>query len=164
MYGQSSFGLSQTLHINRNDAKEYITAYFQKFCRVKAYLDELKELASERMYTETMFGRKRYLPEIRSSDKRVRAMAERMAINTPIQGTAADMIKLAMIRIQEQISRRSLYSRLILQVHDELILEVLPSEFEELKLIVLQQMEQVVSLKIPLKVDWCHGLNWLEMN
>lgn len=163
MYGQTSFGLSQSLRIPQGEAKKYITAYFKKFHAVKGYLDGLKEKAEKTGYAETMFGRKRSLPDIKSTNRQIKAMAERVAINSPIQGTAADIIKLAMINIQDLIQKRNLKSRMILQVHDELIFDVVPEELELMKVLVVEQMEGAVSLTVPLKVEMGVGNNWYDL-
>jgi DNA polymerase-1 len=163
MYGQTSFGLSQALRISQGEAKKYITAYFKKFHSVKSYLDGLKEMAEETGYAMTMFGRKRILPDIKSTNRQVKAMAERVAINSPIQGTAADIIKLAMIHIQDTIFEKKLSSRMILQVHDELIFDVVPEELEELKQIVAEKMETAVNLSVVLKVNMGTGQNWYDL-
>ncbi len=163
MYGQTSFGLSQALHISQGEAKKYITSYFHKFQSVKSYLDHLKEKAENSGYAETLFGRKRLLPDIKSTNRQIKAMADRVAINSPIQGTAADIIKLAMINIQRLLKERNLKSKMILQVHDELIFDVIPEELEEMKMLVLEQMEGAVSLSIPLKVEISIGNNWYDL-
>ncbi len=163
MYGQTSFGLSQALHISQGEAKKYITAYFQKFYSVKSFLDGLKEKAEQTGYAETLFGRKRNLPDIKSSNRQIKSMAERVAINSPIQGTAADIIKLAMINIQRILRERNLKSRMVLQVHDELIFDVIPSELEEMKVLVQDQMEGAVSLSVALKVEMGIGANWYDL-
>lgn len=163
MYGQTSFGLSQTLHISQGEAKKYITSYFEKFQRVKSYLDGLKEKAEDTGYAETLFGRKRNLPDIKSSNRQIKAMAERVAINSPIQGTAADIIKLAMINIHRILLERKLKSKMILQVHDELIFDVVPEELEEMKVLVQEQMEGAVSLSVQLKVEMGVGANWYDL-
>ncbi len=163
MYGQTSFGLSQTLHISQGEAKKYITNYFQKFQSVKSYLDGLKERAEATGYAETLFGRKRLLPDIKSTNRQVKAMAERVAINSPIQGTAADIIKLAMINIQRILAERKLKSRMILQVHDELIFDVEPAELEDIKVLVKEQMEGAVTLSVELKVEMGIGANWYDL-
>lgn len=163
MYGQTSFGLSQALRISQGEAKKYITSYFKKFSSVKSYLDSLKELAEETGYAETMFGRRRALPDIKSSNRQIKAMAERVAINSPIQGTAADIIKLAMINIQDLIYQRKLASRMILQVHDELIFDVVPEELELMQVLVVEQMEGAVKLSVPLRVDVGIGNNWYDL-
>jgi DNA polymerase-1 len=163
MYGQTSFGLSQALRISQGEAKQYITSYFRNFSSVKSYLDSLKELAEEKGYAETMFGRRRALPDIKSTNRQIKAMAERVAINSPIQGTAADIIKLAMINIQDLIYKRKLLSRMILQVHDELIFDVVPEELELMKVLVIEQMEGAVKLSIPLRVHIGTGNNWYDL-
>lgn len=163
MYGQTSFGLSQALHITQGEAKKYITNYFQKFHSVKSFLDGLKEKAEETGYAETLFGRRRNLPDIKSTNRQVKAMAERVAINSPIQGTAADIIKLAMINIQRILGERKLQSKMILQVHDELIFDVVPEELEEMKVLVQEQMEGAVSLSVSLKVEMGTGENWYDL-
>lgn len=160
MYGQSSFGLSQALRIPQSQAKDYITNYFRRFGNIKAYLDSLKEFAEANGYAETMFGRKRFLPDIRSQNRQTKAMAERMAINSPIQGTAADIIKLAMLHLQEALVKGSFTAKLLLQVHDELILEAPPAEVETLIPVVRECMEGAVTLRTPLKVDVGTGADW----
>jgi DNA polymerase-1 len=163
MYGQTSFGLSQTLRIPQAQARDYITNYFQRFSRVKAYLDSLKEFAEAHGYAETLFGRKRLLPDIHSSNRQIKAMAERMAINSPIQGTAADIIKLAMIGLDQELRAQKFKARLLLQVHDELILEAPPEELPELHKLVRQKMETAVTLKTPLRVDVGTGTDWYSL-
>jgi DNA polymerase I len=163
MYGQSSFGLASQLRISRSEAKDYITKYFQRFSQVKGYLDGLKELAEKNGYAETFHGRKRYLPDIHSKNRTIKAMAERVAINSPIQGTAADIIKLAMISIDKTIDLKGLQSKMILQVHDELIFEVPEKELDEMRVIIRDGMENVVKLSIPLKVDVGTADNWYDL-
>jgi DNA polymerase I len=163
MYGQTSFGLSQALKIPQGEAKKYITNYFRKFHSVKSYLDGLKEKAEATGYAETLFGRKRMLPDIKSTNRQVKAMAERMAINSPIQGTAADIIKLAMINLQKILHDRKLKSKMVLQVHDELIFDVDPQELELIKSLVVEQMEGAVKLSVPLKVEAGIGQNWFDL-
>ncbi len=163
MYGQSSFGLASQLKISRKEAKDYITNYFERFSRVKNYLDTLKEKAEKDGYAITLFGRKRFLPDINSKNRTIKSMAERVAINSPIQGTAADIIKLAMINIQNSIEEQGLKSKMILQVHDELIFEVPDSEVATMKALIKEKMESVVQLKVPLTVDVGEGQNWYEL-
>ncbi|HXH73790.1 MAG TPA: DNA polymerase I [Bacteriovoracaceae bacterium] len=163
MYGQTSFGLSQSLRITQGEAKKYITNYFHKFYSVKSFLDTLKEKAEATGYAETLFGRKRVLPDIKSSNRQIKAMAERVAINSPIQGTAADIIKLAMINIQKALEEQKLDSKMILQVHDELIFDVVPTELEVMKELVRDKMENAVSLSVPLKIDMGIGDNWYDL-
>ena len=163
MYGQSSFGLAGQLKISRKEAKDYITKYFERFSRVKSYLDGLKEKAEELGYSATMAGRKRFLPDIYSKNRTVKAMAERIAINSPIQGTAADIIKMAMIKIDERLKSGNYSSKLLLQVHDELIFEVPERELQEIQELVKYEMENIVSLCVPLTVDVGFGTNWFNL-
>ena len=163
MYGQSSFGLAKSLKISRSEARDYMTGYFQRFSRVKSYLDELKEQCAKTGYAITLYGRKRFLPDISSQNRTIRGNAERIAVNSPIQGTAADIIKLAMIAIHREIKQRKIRSKMILQVHDELIFEVLEEEWQEVKELVIRCMESVVQLKVPLVVDVGGGVNWYDI-
>ena len=163
MYGQSSFGLSTQLKISRNEAGDYIAAYFKKFQGVKAFLDGLKEEAEKTGFASTLMGRRRPLPGIRSSNRTLKSMAERMAINTPIQGTAADLIKKAMIAIDQRLLRQNLRGRMLLQVHDELILEVPEEELDTIELLVKEEMENVASLNVPLIVDLASGGHWASL-
>lgn len=160
VYGISDFGLSQNLQIPRKEAKVIIERYFQTYPKVKEYLDALVQQAKENGYVTTMFGRRRYLPEIRSRNFNRRSFAERTAMNTPIQGTAADIIKRAMVNLSQQLKEKPLQSRLLLQVHDELILEVRSEELSQVKQLVKQTMESAVELSIPLQVDVSVGENW----
>jgi DNA polymerase-1 len=163
MYGQSSFGLASALKISRKEAKEYITKYFERFSKVKVYLDTLKTDCEKNGYAITLHGRKRFLPDIHSKNRTIRSMAERMAINSPIQGTAADIIKLAMIDIDKEMIAKGLKSKMLLQVHDELIFDVPEDEIAVMKELVVRCMEGVVDLKVPLKVDMGMGVNWLDL-
>lgn len=163
MYGQSSFGLSQNLHIDRKTAKDFITDYFLKFNKVKSYLDLLKDEAEKNGYAKTISGRKRFLSDIRSTNRTIKSIAERVAINSPIQGTAADIIKIAMIKIDFEMKKRQFQSKLILQVHDELIFDVVPSELENLKALVKDCMEGAIQLSVPLEVGISHGQNWFVL-
>ena len=162
IYGISSFGLSERLTIGRKEAKELIDGYFNSYPGVKKYMDESIRKAREKGYVTTMFGRRRYLRDIQSRNQVVRGNAERNAINAPIQGTAADIIKVAMVRIHERLKTEGFASKMILQVHDELIFEVLPGELERLTEMVVREMSEAVKLDIPLKVDCGTGKNWLE--
>jgi DNA polymerase I len=162
IYGISSFGLSERLTIGRKEAKELIDGYFSSYPGVKIYMDESIRKAREQGYVTTMFGRKRYLPDIQSRNQILRGNAERNAINAPIQGSAADIIKIAMVRINERMKKEKFTSKMILQVHDELIFEVEKNEFEQLKEMVIFEMSNAALLDVPLKVDWGTGNNWLE--
>jgi len=163
MYGQSSFGLASTLKISRTAAKQYIDKYFSRFSSIKTFLDTLKDKAEQTGYAETFHGRKRFLPDIFSQNRTIKAQAERMAINSPIQGTAADIIKLAMIKIDAELKERNLKSKMLLQVHDELIFEVEEEEIDTMRELVRRGMETIVQLKVPLKVDMGLGVNWYDL-
>jgi DNA polymerase-1 len=162
IYGISAFGLSQRLRIPRKEAAEFIDGYFKNFPGVKRYMDVCILDAREKGYAETIMGRRRYLPDINSNNGNVRGMAERNAINSPIQGSAADIIKLAMINIHEKFKDQNLRSKMILQVHDELVFDVCIPELEKMKNIVKYEMENVVKLEVPLLVEMGTGKNWLE--
>ena len=162
IYGISSFGLSERLTIGRKEAKELIDGYFNSYPGVRVYMDESIKKARDLGYVTTMFGRKRYLRDIHSRNQVIRGNAERNAINAPIQGSAADIIKIAMIRICNRMKSEKFISKMILQVHDELIFEVVTSELEKLKSMVLFEMSNAAKLDVPLKVDWGTGNNWFE--
>jgi DNA polymerase-1 len=162
IYGISSFGLSERLTIGRKEAKELIDGYFNSYPGVKIYMDESIKKARDVGYVTTMFGRRRYLRDIHSRNQVVRGNAERNAINAPIQGSAADIIKIAMVRIYDKMKTEKYLSKMILQVHDELIFEVETSELEKLKNMVLFEMSHAVKLDVPLKVEWGTGYNWFE--
>jgi len=162
IYGISSFGLAQRLDISRTKAKELIDGYFKSFPGVKRYMNVSIQKARERGYAETIMGRRRYLRDINSGNSFIRSMAERNAINTPIQGSAADIIKLAMIRVQKILEEKGLKTKMILQVHDELLFDMYLPEKEEVIDLVVYEMENVVKLKVPLTVDYGIGRNWLE--
>ncbi len=162
IYGISAFGLSQRMRIPRSEAKELIEGYFLSYPGVRRYMDECIKVAREKGKVETMFARKRLLPDILSRNQVVRGNAERNAINTPIQGSAADIIKIAMVKIHRALEENNLESEMIIQVHDELNFNVLRSELEQVKEIVRTEMESAVTLKVPLIVDMDSGNNWLE--
>ncbi len=163
IYGMSDFGLSRALKISREEAHEYIQRYFSRYPRVRFYLGRSVETARKRGFAMTHFGRIRQLPEINSRNWQRRSMAERMAMNTPIQGTAADIIKMAMIRVQRQLDTSDLHARLVLQVHDELILEAAQDQVELVRDLVVDAMETVADLAVPLKVDVGWGRSWYEV-
>ncbi len=162
IYGISVFGLSQRLAIPRSEAQELISGYFEAYPEVRRYMNDSIDHARKQGYVETLMGRRRYLPEITSANAVVRGMAERNAINAPLQGSAADIIKLAMIRIHESIQTNKLRSKMILQVHDELVFDVPKNELEQLQEIVRKEMEGAYPLSVPLTVDIGYGANWLE--
>lgn len=162
VYGMGSFSLSQDLHITNAEAKDYIDQYFAKHPNVKAYMDGAVEQARQAGYVETLFGRRRYIPEVKSSNFMLRAAGERMAMNTPIQGTAADIIKIAMVRVYRELKNRGMRSRLILQVHDELIIEAAPDEVEQARALLKECMEGAAKLHVPLTVDANVGKTWYD--
>lgn len=162
IYGISAFGLSQRLKISRKEAKEIIDSYFEQYPGIRTYMDASIEKARQLGYAQTYSGRKRYLPDINSQNATVRGFAERNAINSPIQGTAADMIKIAMIRIQEKIKAGGFRSRMVLQVHDELLFDVYQPELEDIRNLVLEGMRSALPFRIPLEVGVGSGKNWLE--
>lgn len=162
VYGISDFGLARNLHISRKEAGDYISRYFTRYPGVRAFMDKVVAEAHETGYVTTMFGRRRELPAIKSRNFNQRMLAERMAMNTPIQGTAADVIKLAMIAAYRKLREAGVKSRILLQVHDELVLEVRESELETVQAILHEAMEHVVSLSVPLSIDVHWGRNWAE--
>ena len=163
IYGISDYGLEQATELSREEASRFINAYFEKHKGVREYVESTKRQARERGYVETILGRRRYIPDINSSNAQVRAAAERMAINMPVQGTSADIIKLAMIKLQREMDRKGLRAMMILQVHDELLFEVPEEELEEMKSLAIDIMPHALVLSVPLKVETKVGRNWGEM-
>lgn len=163
VYGISDYGLSQSLDISRKEAKEYIDTYFDRFPGVKDYIDSIIREGKDKEYVETLFNRRRYLPEINSRNFNRRSFAERTAMNTPIQGSAADILKMAMIEMSKRLEEEGFEARMLLQVHDELIFEVSEEELPKLKELVGEVMENTVKLSIPLKVDYGSGDSWYEV-
>ena len=162
VYGISAFGLSEGLSISRQEAKEYIERYFTSYPKVKEYLDGEVAFAREHSFVKTLFGRRRPLPEIHASNFMRRSFSERVAMNAPIQGTAADIIKKAMVIVDQKLSEKNCQSRIVLQIHDELLLEVVKEELATVKDILVSAMEHVVSLPVPLIVEATVGNNWDE--
>ena len=162
IYGITVFGLAERLDIPRDEAKMLIDGYFETFPQVRDYMEQAKQSARQRGYVETLFGRRRYLPDINSANATVRGFAERNAINAPIQGTAADIIKVAMIRIFRRFKAEGVRSKMILQVHDELNFSVYPEEKELVEKIVIEEMQGAFDLAVPLVADSGFGQNWLE--
>ena len=162
MYGISAFGLSQRLNISRAEAKKIIEDYFANFPAISSYIEDTLAAARETGYVETLFGRRRYLPDINSKNGTVRSLAERTAVNAPIQGSSADIIKLAMINVDRRLTEEGLQSKMVLQIHDELMFDAVPEELDRLVKIVTEEMESVISLSVPLTVECNHGSNWLE--
>tara|TARA_A100001037_G_scaffold306871_2_gene358031 strand:- start:77395 stop:80199 length:2805 start_codon:yes stop_codon:yes gene_type:complete len=163
LYGLSPYGISQQTNLTPTQGSEFISAYFNKYPKIKSYIENTKNHVKQFGYVQTLSGRKRYIPEINSPNHQIRASAERMAINLPIQGTAADMIKIAMININKFISNKKLKTKMIIQVHDELIFQVPKDELNESAKIIIPQMESAMKLKIPISVDTKIGPNWGEL-
>ena len=162
VYGISSFGLSQDLSITRKEASEYIEQYFATYPGVKEFLDQSVTDAKKTGYAVTMFGRRRPVPELSSSNFMQRSFGERVAMNSPIQGTAADIIKIAMIRVYQRLKKEGLQSKLILQVHDELLIETLESEQEQVRVVLEEEMIHAAELSVRLEVDLHTGSDWYE--
>jgi len=163
VYGMSDYGLEQATNLSREEAAQFIALYFEKYPRVKEYLEATKEQARKLGYVQTILGRRRFLPEINSSNRMVREAAERMAINAPVQGSSADIIKVAMINLHREMESRNLKSKMLLQIHDELLFEVPEAEVEEMKSLVAELMPRAVELSVPVKIDIKLGKNWGEM-
>ena len=162
VYGISSFGLSRDLSISKKEAAQYIEDYFRTYPGIKAFLDESVKNAKDKGYAVTMFGRRRPVPELSSSNFMQRSFGERVAMNSPIQGTAADIMKIAMIGVERHLLEEGLKSRLVLQVHDELLVEAWKPELDTVKGILKEEMEQAAKLSVPLEIDMHTGTNWYE--
>lgn len=162
VYGISSFGLSEGLSITRKEASEYIEKYFETYPGVKVFLDKLVAEAKEEGYAISMFGRRRLVPELKSSNFMQRSFGERVAMNSPIQGTAADIIKIAMIRVDQELKKQGLKSRIVLQVHDELLIETYREELEKVKALLVHEMKHAVDLHVPLEVEAKVGDSWFD--
>ena len=163
LYGMGAWGLAARTGLSREEAQDFISRYFQTFSGLKEYLEQTKAIAKSLGYVETLFGRRRYLPEIKSGVAQVRAAAERMAVNMPVQGTAADLIKIAMINVDRGLSEISRGAKMVLQVHDELVLEVPKEDIKPVAEFVKEAMETVVKLKAPIEAHLKSGENWGEM-
>ncbi|MGO1712499.1 MAG: DNA polymerase I, partial [Senegalia sp. (in: firmicutes)] len=162
VYGISDYGLSRDLNIPRKESKKYIDNYLKNYSFVKQYMDDIIDIAKEKGYVKTLLNRRRFIPEITSRNYNVRSFGERTAMNTPIQGTAADIIKIAMINVYKELKNRKLKSKLILQIHDELIIETFIDELDEVKDLLKNLMENAIKLKVPLTVDMQEGDSWYE--
>ena len=162
VYGMSAFSLSQDIHVTVAEAKDYMERYFATYPGVKQYMTDIVEKAKEQGYVETLYHRRRALPELKSSNFIQRSFGERVALNMPIQGTAADIMKLAMLRVYDRLRRENLQARLIMQVHDELIVECPEAEREAVEKLLRQEMEQVAALAVPLTAEAHSGKNWLD--
>ncbi len=163
IYGMSDYGLEQATNLSREEAAQFIALYFEKYPRVREYLEATKEQARKLGYVQTVLGRRRFLPEINSANRMVREAAERMAINAPVQGSSADIIKIAMINLHREMEKRNLKSKMLLQIHDELLFEVSEGEVEEMKSLVSDLMPRAFQLRVPVKIDIKLGKNWAEM-
>ncbi|MFC1957238.1 DNA polymerase I [Chloroflexota bacterium] len=163
IYGMSGYGLEQATELSREEATQFITAYFEKYSGVKQYLEATKQKAREQGYVQTLLGRRRSIPEINSANRQVREAAERMAINMPVQGTSADIIKVAMINLYREMNKRQLKSKMLLQVHDELLFEVPTEELDEMCQLVPEIMSTALEFSVPIKVDIKSGQNWEEL-
>ena len=162
VYGISDFSLAQDIGVSRQEAADYMNKYLATFSGVREYMEHVKTQAKEDGYVATLMGRRRWLPELKSTNYNLRAFGERVALNMPIQGTAADVMKLAMIRVARRLKAEGLRAQLILQVHDELDLSVPASELEEVSCLLSETMQSVVDLSVPLLVDVSSGANWAE--
>ena len=162
VYGIGAFSLSKDIGVSRREADEYIKEYLKNYSGVDSYMKRVAEEAREKGYVETMFGRRRYLPELKSTNFNMRAFGERVARNMPIQGAAADIIKIAMIRVSDRLEREGLQAKLILQVHDELIVECPGEEAEQVKALLTEEMEQAVSLSVPMVAEANSGRTWYD--
>ena len=162
VYGISDFGLGEQLGISRKKAKEYIDQYLEKYSGIKQFMQDIVDKTKEKGYVETLYKRRRYVPELQSNNYMVRQFGSRVAMNTPIQGTAADIMKIAMINVYKKLKEQKLKSKLLLQVHDELLIEAVPEEIEQVKNILKNEMENVITLKVPLIAELSVGTNWLE--
>ena len=160
VYGISDFGLAEQIGVSRKQAKEYIEQYLEKYSGIKKFMETIVEETKEKGYVETLYHRRRYVPELKSNNYMVRQFGNRIAMNTPIQGTAADIMKIAMINVYNKL--KPMKSKLILQVHDELLVETYPDEIEEVKNILKKEMESVIKLKVPLIAELSEGKNWFE--
>lgn len=163
IYGMSEYGLQQATELSREEAARFIHAYFERYPQVKQYLEATKQQARDVGYVQTLLGRRRYIPEIKAGNRIIREAAERMAINMPVQGTSADIIKVAMVNLDRELRQRRLKSKMLLQVHDELIFEVPDDEREMMVQLVRDSMASAIMLVVPLKVDIKVGRNWGEM-
>jgi DNA polymerase-1 len=163
IYGMSDYGLEQATKLSREEAAQFIALYFETYPKVKEYLEAIKEQARKLGYVQTVLGRRRFLPEVNSSNRMVREAAERMAINAPVQGSSADIIKIAMINLHREMEKRNLKSKMLLQIHDELLFEVPEGEVEEMKSLVSDLMPKAFQLRVPVKIDIKLGKNWAGM-
>ncbi|MBI2832387.1 MAG: DNA polymerase I, partial [Chloroflexi bacterium] len=163
IYGMSDYGLEQATELSRENASKFIAAYFEQYPGVKQYLESTRTQARQMGYVQTLLGRRRYIPEVNATNRQIKEAAERMAINMPVQGTSADIIKVAMVNLDREMQKHGLKGKMLLQVHDELIFEVPEPEMEEMSRLVPQVMSSAIHLSVPVKVDIKSGRNWGEM-
>ncbi|NLB88895.1 MAG: DNA polymerase I, partial [Syntrophomonadaceae bacterium] len=163
IYGISDFGLARDTGVSRSEAKKYIEKYLDSYPGVRKYMEDVVVFGKKHGYVETILKRRRYIPDLNSKNKMVQSFAKRMALNTPIQGTSADIIKIAMIKVYKELTNRNLEAKLLLQVHDDLILELPRTELEEVAMILKKNMENAISLKVPLEVSIKSGENWYDL-
>jgi len=163
LYGMSPFGLSKELKVSTEEAESFITEYFARYPKVKVFIDKINEQAQKDGFVRTILGRKRYLPDFNSPQLQLREFARRQAINTPIQGSCADLIKIAMIKIYQELKKRKLKTKMIIQIHDELVFDVPKEELKEVKDIIKLNMEQSLELSVPIKVNIKYGNNWAQV-
>ncbi|MBG7617527.1 MAG: DNA polymerase I, partial [Chloroflexi bacterium] len=163
IYGMSGYGLEQATELSREEAEKFIKSYFEQYPAVKSYMESVKEQARAKGYVSTMLGKRRYIDDMTSRNRNAREAAERMAINMPVQGGSADIIKVAMVNISAELKKKKLMSKLLLQVHDELILEVPQAELNVIKELVPRLMSEAIELKVPLKADVKIGENWGQL-
>ena len=162
VYGISDFGLGEQLGISRKKAKQYIEEYLEQYSRIKSFMENITEEAKEKGYVETLFNRRRYIPELKSNNYMVRQFGARAAMNTPIQGTAADIMKIAMINVYKELNKSGLKSKIVLQVHDEMMIESTEEEKEQVKKIMKKSMEDAIKMKVPLIAEISEAKNWYE--
>ena len=162
VYGISDFGLGEQLHISRKKAKQYIDQYLEMYSGIKKFMENIVESAKEKGYVETEFKRRRYIPELKSNNYMVRQFGQRVAMNTPIQGTAADIMKIAMINVMKELKSRNMKSKIVLQVHDEMMIETALEEVDEVKDILKEKMENAIKLRVPLIAEVSEATNWYD--
>lgn len=162
VYGISDFGLAEQIGVTRKEAKQYIEQYLEKYSGIKKFMENVVEETKQTGYVETLFKRRRYVPELSSNNYMIRQFGSRVSMNTPIQGTAADIIKIAMIHVYQSLKENNLKSKLVLQVHDELLIETYEEETEKVKTILKNCMENVIKLKVPLNVEIEEGISWYD--
>jgi len=163
VYGISDFGLAQQIKVSRKEAKQYIDEYLEEYSGIKNFMDNIVEQGTKDGFVQTLYNRRRYVPELKSSNYNIRQFGHRIAMNTPIQGTAADIIKIAMINVHKELKEKRLKSKLVLQVHDELLIEAEENEKEIVRNILKSQMENVIKLRVPLVAELSEGLSWYDV-